>query len=97
MEIVDVPTNEELTIDSIYCRDASILTDAGAILCHMGKKDRRGEQATLEQAYKQCGIPILGKIEAPGFIEGGDTAWICLLYTSPSPRDLSTSRMPSSA
>ena len=29
----------------------------------------------------------------------GDTgqAWNCLLYTSPSPRDLSTSRMPSSA
>ena len=23
--------------------------------------------------------------------------WLCLLYTSPSPRDLSTSRMPSSA
>ena len=23
--------------------------------------------------------------------------WICLLYTSPSPRDLSTARMPSSA
>ena len=26
-----------------------------------------------------------------------DVVWICLLYTSPSPRDLSTSRMPSSA
>ena len=26
-----------------------------------------------------------------------DAAYICLLYTSPSPRDLSTSRMPSSA
>ena len=25
------------------------------------------------------------------------TGWSCLLYTSPSPRDLSTSRMPSSA
>ena len=25
------------------------------------------------------------------------TTWSCLLYTSPSPRDLSTSRMPSSA
>ena len=24
-------------------------------------------------------------------------AWICLLYTSPSPRDLARSRMPSSA
>ena len=26
-----------------------------------------------------------------------DAGWACLLYTSPSPRDLSTSRMPSSA
>ena len=25
------------------------------------------------------------------------TTYVCLLYTSPSPRDLSTSRMPSSA
>ena len=27
----------------------------------------------------------------------GTAYYICLLYTSPSPRDLSTSRMPSSA
>ena len=34
-----------------------------------------------------------------GEIPNGKAAWdgICLLYTSPSPRDLSTSRMPSSA
>ena len=32
-----------------------------------------------------------GRIPAP------DSQWGCLLYTSPSPRDLSTSRMPSSA
>ena len=30
-------------------------------------------------------------------VHGGDPSWGCLLYTSPSPRDLSTSRMPSSA
>ena len=28
---------------------------------------------------------------------GAESCYICLLYTSPSPRDLSTSRMPSSA
>ena len=28
---------------------------------------------------------------------GEDKYYVCLLYTSPSPRDLSTSRMPSSA
>ena len=31
------------------------------------------------------------------FLEGYSILDICLLYTSPSPRDLSTSRMPSSA
>ena len=30
-------------------------------------------------------------------IKPASESWICLLYTSPSPRDLSTSRMPSSA
>ena len=35
---------------------------------------------------------------AAGAAQAGVTlAWGCLLYTSPSPRDLSTSRMPSSA
>ena len=32
-----------------------------------------------------------------GATAGFGLFWICLLYTSPSPRDLSTSRMPSSA
>ena len=38
--------------------------------------------------------------EDPMFImqcEANNRMWDCLLYTSPSPRDLSTSRMPSSA
>ena len=30
-------------------------------------------------------------------VRDGDRVHLCLLYTSPSPRDLSTSRMPSSA
>ena len=29
--------------------------------------------------------------------EAFDTNWVCLLYTSPSPRDRQKSRMPSSA
>ena len=32
-----------------------------------------------------------------GFVMKGETARICLLYTSPSPRDTLLSRMPSSA
>ena len=39
----------------------------------------------------------------PGWLENSDSGWltaeynICLLYTSPSPRDAHESRMPSSA
>ena len=44
-----------------------------------------------------CGIvdATVGTGYGAGFY--GSSSWGCLLYTSPSPRDLSTSRMPSSA
>ena len=38
-----------------------------------------------------------GKGVAYASVDGRDVLYLCLLYTSPSPRDLSTSRMPSSA
>ena len=48
----------------------------------------------------QDGDPMIGVI-GPGFdVENGDDAYChegCLLYTSPSPRDATLSRMPSSA
>jgi N-dimethylarginine dimethylaminohydrolase len=37
IEITYFPKNDSVTIDSIYCRDASIATDFGMILCNMGK------------------------------------------------------------
>ena len=36
-------------------------------------------------------------VSPPDDVIGAKQFYICLLYTSPSPRDLSTSRMPSSA
>ena len=40
---------------------------------------------------------IKGARDIPGFNKWHNEYRFCLLYTSPSPRDLSTSRMPSSA
>ena len=44
-------------------------------------------------------IPIINSPEQLDIIENSSKKlnYVCLLYTSPSPRDLSTSRMPSSA
>ena len=47
--------------------------------------------------YFQVTDPIAATYEIANYIQAIEQLTICLLYTSPSPRDLSTSRMPSSA
>lgn len=69
------PEND-LSIDSLYCRDASIATDGGMIICHMGKANREGEPAAARQQFEAWQIPVLGAIAAPGKLEGGDVAWL---------------------
>jgi len=70
------PFDNQVKIDSIYCRDASIATDFGMILCNMGKEGRVNEPKSHFQEYKNQNINILGTIQSPGTIEGGDVAWI---------------------
>lgn len=75
-EISSFPEDGRVTIDSIYCRDASIATDFGIILCSMGKEGRRKEPEAQADHYRQSGIQILGEIQFPGTLEGGDVAWL---------------------
>ncbi|GAB5398786.1 MAG: dimethylarginine dimethylaminohydrolase family protein [Aureisphaera sp.] len=76
VQIKHFDKDDKLMIDSIYCRDASIATDFGMIICNMGKKGRRNEPNSQKQAYVRQNIPILGEITAPGTLEGGDVAWL---------------------
>jgi N-dimethylarginine dimethylaminohydrolase len=64
-----------LTMDSIYVRDASIVTPNGAVLCRMGKPARQDEPAAQRRWFDALGVRIAGAIEAPGLIEGGDVVW----------------------
>ena len=70
------PFDDTVSIDSIYCRDAAIATDFGMILCNMGKSGRINEPDAQMEAFKKDSISILGKIESPGTLEGGDVAWL---------------------
>jgi N-dimethylarginine dimethylaminohydrolase len=63
-------------LDSIYVRDASVVCDRGAILCSMGKPNRTGEPSAQAPLYGELGVPLIGAIEPPGLLEGGDAAWI---------------------
>jgi N-dimethylarginine dimethylaminohydrolase len=64
------------TLDSLYVRDASVVCDRGAILCRMGKPERRGEPAAQEAAFRDLDVPILGSVTSPGTLEGGDVVWL---------------------
>ena len=70
------PTDPNLTLDSMYCRDASIATDFGMIICNMGKPARKQEPAAQLKSFVENGVSILGEIKAPGTVEGGDLAWL---------------------
>lgn len=75
-KVLHLSENEDLSMDSVYCRDASIATDFGMILCHMGKKERNQEPEDQKAFYIKNNIPILGEIQFPGTLEGGDVAWL---------------------
>jgi dimethylargininase len=62
--------------DAMFTHDPSIVSDHGAILLRMGKKLRIPETRLHEEAYLEAGIPILGRIAAPGSVEGGDCLWL---------------------
>jgi N-dimethylarginine dimethylaminohydrolase len=64
------------TIDSIYARDASVVCEHGMVVCCMGKPQRSGEPAAQEEALRAMGVPVLGRIEPPGRLEGGDVVWL---------------------
>jgi N-dimethylarginine dimethylaminohydrolase len=71
-----LPEAEGTGLDSLYVRDASVLCGHGAILCRMGKAARRGEPASQGAAFWKMGLPVVGRIEEPGTLEGGDFLWL---------------------
>ena len=71
-----LPALPETGMDSIYVRDAALMTDRGAILCKMGKETRAGEPQAQGAHYERMEIPVLGEISGHGRLEGGDFLWL---------------------
>ena len=62
-EILYLPADERTTLDSIYTHDPVLITEAGAIILQMGKKERAGEPEAFEDALKSwcrhlAGFPV---------------------------------------
>lgn len=75
------PTVHELEAESaspdlVYQFDPLLVTERGAIPLRAGKPNRRGEELLVESWLNDRGVPTIGRIGAPGTIEGGDTMWL---------------------
>jgi dimethylargininase len=62
--------------DLVYVFDPLLIADGGAIPLRPGKPNRASEPDVLEAWTRSRGIPTVGRIEAPGTLEGGDTFWL---------------------
>ena len=68
----------------------------GALATNLFEADaNQGAQNISQEDLALPFLKILGQLSPE--VNKRDGKYVCLLYTSPSPRDLSTSRMPSSA
>jgi dimethylargininase len=62
--------------DAVYVYDPALLAEGGAVLLRPGKEARRGEPDALGRELEAAGVPILGRLQPPACVEGGDTVWL---------------------
>ena len=53
-------------------RDYAVAVKGGVIVCRMGRKRRRGEEALVAKKLGSLGVPILRTIHGTGIFEGGN-------------------------
>ena len=92
----EIPASEFEGCDIEFTSDAKGLASANFHIVAVPTPINPSQQPDLAPLLSAS--HILGSIIKKGdYVVYESTVYPCLLYTSPSPRDLSTSRMPSSA
>ncbi len=71
-----LPENENAGLDSIYVHDPVKICRGGAVMMRMGKELRRTETEPMERMLRNLEVPILGRLEAPATMDGGDVLWL---------------------
>lgn len=75
-EIEWIAEAEDGLADAIFVFDPSFMTPAGAVLLRPGKVLRRPEVALHEALHAGLKVPVIGAIDPPGTVEGGDLMWL---------------------
>jgi N-dimethylarginine dimethylaminohydrolase len=75
-EVVELPSEDDLSLDAVYAHDASLATDFGLVLMRPGKANRVTEARYHGTSCELLGVPTFGAITAPGTTEAGDVVWL---------------------
>ena len=62
--------------DLVYAFDPLLIVATGAVPLRPGKPNRADEPAIMERWLTARDVPTVGRIEAPGTVEAGDTIWL---------------------
>lgn len=83
LEVAEVLRHDRESLDYLgrrpnmtYTRDLAAVFRSGAILMSPHLSGRRGDELILGRTFERLGIPVLGRIEQPGFLEGGGVTMI---------------------
>ncbi len=62
--------------DAVYVYDPALVLDGRAVLLRPGKAGRRDEPAALGRDLAAAGVEVVGRLDPPACLEGGDTLWL---------------------
>ena len=96
LEGVDLTTISSFKESLLHAKPA-VIAEIKKASPSAGVIDQDFNPVKKAKEYEEMGATALSILTEEHFFMGSDKYLDCLLYTSPSPRDLSTSRMPSSA
>lgn len=71
---------DELFPDCCFVEDTAVMVAGQAVITNPGHHTRKGEQEAIEARFMELGVPILGRIAAPGTLDGGDVLRISNHY-----------------
>jgi N-dimethylarginine dimethylaminohydrolase len=63
-------------VDAVYMHDPLVVSARGAIPLRMAKPAREREPDHAAEELRRLGVPILGRLEAPAYADGGDRLWL---------------------
>lgn len=71
-ELLVVNYTYEPLVNLIFCRDQQITTARGVVMGRPRSPIRQREVEVMQFCFKKLGVPIVGRIQSPGTLEGGD-------------------------